>query len=101
MKGPTHRPQVVRRVGILGIGLDSTDGHTRISRGDDFTLFGGSEDTHKIMQLQVARFNEEVERLGKSLEDLTESEIDQILEVLGEHFDSVPSSRDDPLLPSS
>ena len=31
---------------LLGLGLDSKDGHTRITAGESFHLVGGSEETH-------------------------------------------------------
>lgn len=30
---------------MLGIGLDNKDGHKRITKGDNFMLVGGSEET--------------------------------------------------------
>ena len=30
------------RTKLLGLGLDGTDGHTRLTRGDDFMLCGGA-----------------------------------------------------------
>jgi hypothetical protein len=73
-----ERKGVVRRAGILGVGFDSSDGHTHITRGDNFFLIGGSESTHQELQAKVAHFNRELQRLGKAIEDLTESEIDEI-----------------------
>jgi hypothetical protein len=78
MNRPTAKAKVIRKAGILAVGLDCTDGHTRITRGDNFLLFGGSEATHEILQAQVVKFNEELERLGKTLETATETEIDSI-----------------------
>ena len=78
MDTPTHKTQIRRRAGILGVGLDGNDGHTRITRGDNFTLLGGSEATHEVLQAKLARFNEELARLGKTIEDVTEEELDHI-----------------------
>ena len=38
-----------RASGLLGVGLDATDGHKRITRGEKFVLVGGSEETHGRM----------------------------------------------------
>jgi hypothetical protein len=82
MDNPTRRTHIVRKAGILGVGLDSADGHTRITRGDNFTLIGGSEATHQVLQAKVARFNAELARLGKTIEDVTEAELNQIAQQL-------------------
>ena len=34
---------------MLGVGLDNRDGHKRVTRGDNFCLIGGSEETHDRM----------------------------------------------------
>jgi hypothetical protein len=68
----------VRKAGILGIGLDGADGHTYITRGDDFLLMGGSESTHESLRSAVAKFNQELALRGKTLLDLTEAELDEI-----------------------
>ena len=78
MDRATATSRVVRKVGILGIGLDSGDGHTHITRGDNFYLMGGSEETHKMLQDQVTWFNIELARRGKTIEDATEADIDEI-----------------------
>jgi len=82
MHSPTATPQLVRKAGFLGVGLDGSDGHSRITRGDDFLLLGGSEDTHKELQDAVARFHQELSRRGKTLLDLTEAELVEIAEQL-------------------
>jgi hypothetical protein len=52
---------------MVGFGLDS-DGHTRITRGDNFSLFGGSEATHEQMQEHIIRVNEVLAKKGLSLD---------------------------------
>jgi hypothetical protein len=59
---------------LLGLGFDNTDGHTRITRSDEFTLIGGSNDTHEHMQEKATRFTEELGRRGKRLGDITPDE---------------------------
>lgn len=66
--------------GLLGLGLDGADGHTRISRGPNFCLFGGSKATHEKMQWFAVRFNERVDERGKKLEQLNKKELDEIVE---------------------
>ena len=68
---------------ILGLGFDSNDGHLRITKGDNFRLFGGSEDTHEMMQEKAIKFNEQLDKRHKSLEDINEKEFREISKAIG------------------
>jgi hypothetical protein len=59
---------------LLGVGLDNQDGHYRRTKGDDFILIGGSEDTHLIMQDKAQALTEELARRGKRLKDVESPE---------------------------
>ena len=63
-----------RKVGLLGIGLDNEDGHTRVTRGKNFHLVGGSPDTHESMQEQCIKLNEKLDAKGKELGELEHRE---------------------------
>ncbi len=63
---------------MLGIGLDGTDGHTRLTRGKNFQLVGGSEQTHAVMQETAIKINEHVDRSGKRLEDVSREKLSDI-----------------------
>ena len=67
---------------ILGLGFDSKDGHLRITKGENFRLFGGSEDTHEMMQEKAIKFNEQLDKRHKSLEDINEKEFREISKVI-------------------
>ena len=64
--------------GLLGLGLDGTDGHKRVTQGDDFVLMGGSAETHERMQELVIRMNEKLKRKGKSFRELSEREFEDL-----------------------
>lgn len=64
--------------GLLGLGLDGTDGHKRVTQGDDFVLLGGSAETHERMQELVIRMNEKLKRKGKSFRELTTREFEDL-----------------------
>ena len=68
---------------LLGLGFDSKDGHLRITKGENFRLFGGSEETHEIMQEKAVKFNEQLDKRHKGLEDINEKEFREISEVIG------------------
>ena len=63
---------------LLGLGLDNDDGHTRITRGKNFFLLGGSPETHGIMQETALKVNERLDRRGKRLEDVSVGELRDI-----------------------
>ena len=64
---------------MLGIGLDAKDEHIRITKGDNFYLYGGSEATHDHMTETAIRFNEKLDAKGKRLEDLSRDEFKDML----------------------
>jgi hypothetical protein len=47
---------------LLGLGFDCKDGHIRITKGDNFRLYGGSKETHELMQEKAVKFNEQLEQ---------------------------------------
>jgi hypothetical protein len=65
---------------LLGVGLDCEDGHTRLTRGKNFVLCGGSEETHSVMQETAVKINEQLDRQGRRLEDVTIRELRDICE---------------------
>ncbi|MBR2345274.1 MAG: hypothetical protein IKA71_05760 [Lentisphaeria bacterium] len=64
---------------LLGVGLDNSDGHKRITRGDNFYLAGGSEETHERMTETVIKFNEKLARKGKDLRELSREEFTDMM----------------------
>ena len=68
--GNTRRRKAI----LLGLGLDNEDKHIRITRGRNFHLLGGSEETHETMQRTAIRLNEQLKKRGKDLEDVDRAE---------------------------
>jgi len=77
---------------LLGLGFDASDEHKRITRGKNFVLAGGSKDTHECMQEKAIKFNEELDRRGKSLDEVCGSEFREIAHELDM---PVPAPRED------
>lgn len=75
---PTKK-KTVPKAGFLGVGLDNEDGHTRLTRGDNFVLYGGSQDTHGRMQETAIKVNEQLNRRGKRIEDCSPREFFDIV----------------------
>jgi hypothetical protein len=71
-----------RKARILGLGLDS-DGHKRITKGDNFTLVGGTQETHEQMTEKAIKLNEKLKACGKRLEEVSREEFDDIAHEVG------------------
>ena len=65
---------------LVGMAFDGQDGQTRLTRGHNFVLCGGSEDTHALMQETATKINEHLERRGQRLQDASIGELRDICE---------------------
>ena len=68
-----------RVAGLLGLAFDATDGHKRITRGNNFLLAGGSEKTHGLMRDTILKVNEELDARGLNLADVSVDELRDLL----------------------
>lgn len=64
---------------LLGIGLDHSDGHKRITQSDRFAVVGGSEETHGRLTEAAVKTFETLDRKGKSLEEVEKQELAEII----------------------
>lgn len=64
---------------LLGVGMDNRDGHTRVTKGENFLLVGGSEETHDRMTETAIRLNEALDQRGKQLAELSKEELVEII----------------------
>lgn len=71
-----------RKAVLLGVGLDS-DGHKRVTKGPNFALVGGSQDTHEQMTEKALKINEKLKARGKQLEQVTHEEFEDIAHEVG------------------
>jgi hypothetical protein len=71
-----------RKLALLGVGLDS-DGHKRITAGENFALVGGTQETHEQMTEKAIKINEKLKARGKRLENVTHEEFDEIAQEVG------------------
>jgi len=65
---------------MMGLGLDSKDGHKRITKGDNFVLVGGSEETHERMTETAIKVNEKLAAKGKTLDDVSGEEFRDLIQ---------------------
>jgi hypothetical protein len=63
---------------LLGMAFDNDDGQTRLTRGKNFILVGGCQETHAIMQETAIKINEQLDKRSKRLEDVSVSELRSI-----------------------
>jgi seryl-tRNA(Sec) selenium transferase len=79
----SNAPQKKKRKAILlGVGLDS-DGHKRLTKGENFALVGGTEETHEQMTEKAIKINEKLKLRGKQLEEVSHEEFDDIAHEVG------------------
>jgi hypothetical protein len=69
-----------RKAHLLGIGLDNEDGHKRITTGENFSLIGGSAETHERMTETTLKTFEELKARGKSIHEVGPRELAEIME---------------------
>ena len=71
-----------RKAALLGLGLDS-DGHKRITTGENFALVGGTQETHEQMTEKAIKINEKLKARGKQLEEVSREEFTDIAHEVG------------------
>ena len=64
---------------LLGVGLDDADGHKRLTAAEQFTIVGGSEETHGRMTETVIKTFEELKTRGKPLHVVEPKELAEII----------------------
>lgn len=76
MSSEKEKPEIV---GLVGVGLDSKDGHVRLTQAEEMLLLGGSHETHQAMQDVAIRFGESLRKRGKRLRDAS---VDEVIDLL-------------------
>jgi hypothetical protein len=69
---------------MLGIGLDS-DGHKRVTTGENFAMVGGTKETHELMTEKAIKINEKLQSKGKKLDEVSAEEFEDIAHSVGLH----------------
>ncbi|HUT93997.1 MAG TPA: hypothetical protein VMY37_31325 [Thermoguttaceae bacterium] len=82
---PTNRDR--RSAALLGLAFDNDDGHTRLTRGKNFLLCGGSHETHAVMQETALKINERLDKRGKRLEEVSLGELRDICHEVTDSLD--------------
>jgi phosphopantothenate synthetase len=71
------RKKIIR---LLGVGFDSEDGHIRITKGENYDVLMGSDESHEYIQQLIQKIESELKNRGVSLDNLTPEELAQIVE---------------------
>jgi len=79
MKKVTRRRRKPKSAHLLGVGLDNEDGHKRLTSAEEFTIVGGSDETHGRMTETVIKTFEELKVRGKKLEVVEPQELAEII----------------------
>lgn len=74
----TPAEKAKRSAALLGVAFDNDDGHVRLTKGKNFVLYGGSAETHAVMQETAVKINERLDQRGKRLEDVPIQELRDI-----------------------
>jgi hypothetical protein len=69
-----------RIAGLLGLAFDAADGHKRITRGKNFLLAGGSEETHGFMRDTIVKVTENLDKRGVNLSEVSVDELRALLD---------------------
>lgn len=68
------------RAHLLGLGLDGKDGHKRVTTAEQFSIVGGSAETHERMTETVVKTFEDLQRRGKELARVDPKELAEIID---------------------
>ena len=75
----SNMPKDGQQTHLVGVGLDHTDGHKRITQSERFAILGGSEETHGRMTETVIKTFETLDRKGKTLAEVEKKELAEII----------------------
>jgi hypothetical protein len=70
------RKKIIR---LLGVGFDAEDGHVRITKGEKYDVFMGSNESHEYIRKLIQDIEEEIEKRGLSLDDITPDEFAELV----------------------
>lgn len=76
---PVKKTDSKKSAALVGLAFDAADGQTRLTRGKNFVLCGGSEETHAVMQETAVKVNENLDRRGRRLEEVPLRELRDII----------------------
>ena len=76
----TTRRRKTKPAHLLGIGLDNADGHKRLTSAEQFTIVGGSDETHERATETFIKTFETLKKRRKALESVEPRELFEIIQ---------------------
>lgn len=80
-----HEKPDKKKALLLGVGFDGEEDEKRVTKGKNFVLAGGSKTTHEHMQEKAIKFNEELDKRKKRMEDINRDEFFDIADRIDMH----------------
>lgn len=65
---------------LFGLGLDNEDGHKRITQAEQFSIFGGSKETHERLTMTFMKTFERLQQKGIRLDQIGPQELHDIIQ---------------------
>jgi len=74
-----NQKKIVR---LLGVGFDAEDGHVRITKGEKYDIFMGSEESHEYITGLINKIEDQLKATGMSLDDFTPEEFSEFMKTV-------------------
>ncbi len=71
-----NKKKIIR---LMGVGFDAEEGHIRITKGKNYDIFMGSDESHEYIQKLIQKIEVELENRNISLDDLTPDEFTELV----------------------
>ncbi|NNJ71026.1 MAG: hypothetical protein HKP10_07035 [Kiritimatiellales bacterium] len=72
----SNQKKIVR---LLGVGFDAEDGHVRITKGENYDVLMGSDESHEYIQTLIHKIEDELSSRGVTLDNLTPEEFAELV----------------------
>lgn len=60
---------------LYGIAPPSKDGHTRLTRAEDFEVIGGSQEVHEKLREITTKVDEGIKKTGRRIKEVSAQEL--------------------------
>jgi hypothetical protein len=74
---PTENHKKIVR--LLGVGFDAEDGHIRITKGENYDVLMGSDESHEYIQQLIRKIENELRIRRMRLDELTPEEFEELI----------------------
>ena len=71
-----NKKKIVR---LLGVGFDAEDGHLRMTKGENYDVLMGSDESHEYIQQFLGKIEAELKAQKLNLDDLSPDEFTEFV----------------------